>query len=277
MFFSADQLYSTLTSPVPVPGWNRNSYIRCNNLEVRNKVSKHRVRQHVSAVKRNIVERVMDDNEYKWLRPWDIVPKLREYQPPAGQFGVGIEVELPFISYEASRTVARHIQNMRHITIDNEGGTYPLEVTFPPIVSSKMNNKCQVARYFKYLNSTNLVNRPYLTQQNRWIGIHVNVSKGEDGTAAETRGSRCDVMSVLLRELNSDANLHFFGRVIPYNYAVWQGRYVEFKMFHSTTDFAALKRYVNISVALADLLFSERALSLASLMEALEAGYNKRV
>jgi len=38
-----------------------------------------------------------DDADYtsvtKWLRPWDVVPKLKNFWPEADDFGVGVEIE----------------------------------------------------------------------------------------------------------------------------------------------------------------------------------------
>lgn len=282
MFFSVNHLYAALCDPANLAA-GTGDYARTNSLCIPGTTQpcKKRVRAHVRSLKAAIVNRQTAVRwAAKWLRPWDVVPALRNYQAPDGQFAVGVEVEMGFNDRNAVRAVASHIQHWKHITLDNEGGNYPLEVTFPPVVYSKFGRRCQVANYLRYLNSTDHVNRAEL-EQSAYIGTHVNISKGGNTIPVATMQSRCATMNTVLpnstHSLGGEIKRRYFGRDIPYGYSVWQGHYVEFKMFKSSTDFTAMKRYVNIAVALADLLYSDRRINNDSIREALELGYNKRV
>lgn len=288
MFFSAKQLYAAAEQV----SWIHANIVDCTgkNLSMRS------VRDYVRKCKEAIVNRRCDvrisefgyEDLYKWYRPWDIVPELKNFQAPAGDYGIGVEVEYGFRSQAAATTIANKVKNWRNIALDVEGGTFPIEATFPPFLYSKMNSKRQVFRYLKLLRN----NASLLSEHaaGAMVGTHVNVSVGQRRIDSDRIDSMREVMSTLwFRNTRTRANElanKYFGRV-PYGrvngVGSWQGpghgsySYVEYKLFNSTTDSKALRRYINIAVALTDLLVDEtRNITEQTLLDACEAGYNKR-
>lgn len=209
---------------------------------------------------------------YKWYRPWLVVDSLARWAPPEGDYGVGVEVERGFTSLAASRFVANAIKDWKYVAIDFEGGTHPIEATFAPFVYSKMSNKKQAFRYLKLLED----NSHLVANHSGMVGCHINVSKGgPNNTCLRVNSDRTEALSSTLRRLSNEQKHRYFGR-IPYGYAYSQGRYVEYKLFDSTTDRKTLRRNIHIAVALTELLHSERRLTADTVLEALETGYNKR-
>lgn len=231
-----------------------------------------------SIVERNMQPRVEGYNTYlslyKWLRPWDVVPKLRDFAPPPGEYGVGVEVECGFIDDAAASFIADKIKNWKYVAIDHEGGDHPIEATFPPFIYSKMrNDRTQALRYIKLLSD----NSSLVAPNDGWVGFHVNVSKGgADGKCVTIDYARLDRINYALDDLSYREYLKYFNRE-PYGKLYSQGgyRWVEMKLFDSTTDVATARRYIHIAVALADLLYSDRRITGESVRAALEAGYNK--
>lgn len=214
--------------------------------------------------------RIVDVDLWKWYRPWDVVPKLRDFQAPEGDYGIGVEVEMGFRSERAAQTIANKIKGWKHIAVDIEGGTWPIEATFPPVLYSKLSNKSQVFRYLKLLRD----NQSLVEEHNdrSCVGTHINVSKGGVTNYSTIRLAQ-------LREqvyaLSYEDQKRYFGRR-PYAVANCNsGKYLEFKLFNSTTDGKALKRYINIAVALTDLIDSDQEITEESVFAACELGYNK--
>lgn len=226
----------------------------------------------------------------KWLRPWDIVEKLKNFQAPEGDFGVGFEVELGFRTLEAARTVARHVSNWQHITLDFEGGNNPIELTFPPKPYSKLGKRSQVIRYLDYLKAnSNLVtaHSPGTT-----AGTHVNVSLGGGRRIDGPRLQRCIEMMQRICGYNlnysynglwnsqttaqRDLCTKYFGRR-PYGWGYSQagGKWVEWKLFHSTIDSARFRQYVDVAVAITALIGSRDVINETSVLAALESGWSK--
>ena len=65
------------------------------------------VAKRLRKIKQTILDREYDAEigDYctsvtKWLRPWDVVPKLKNFWPEADDFGVGVEIEYGFCSEE---------------------------------------------------------------------------------------------------------------------------------------------------------------------------------
>ena len=86
-------------------------------------------------------------------------------------------------------------------------------------------------------------------------------------------------MSAVLSNLDATELCKYFGR-IPYGYGYVRetsnGRFfIEWKLFNSTSEAATLKRYINIAVALTDLMYSSQSITRESVMIALEYGYNR--
>lgn len=208
---------------------------------------------------------------YKFTRPWDVVDKLRRFTVPEGDFSVGVEVEYGFVNREAASSVITFVRNWRHVACDREGGTYGVETTFPPTLYSKLNSKSQVFRYVKFLQE----HQHLLTDHWGMVGTHINVGYG----------SRCD--SQRLRDVNTylgglsdELKVKYFGRR-PYGYGYLRGsngnHWVEWKLFNSTPDPEAVKRYINIAVSITKLLRDGAPITTESVAAALEVGYNGRV
>ena len=211
------------------------------------------------------------EDVYKWLRPWHVVPKLKNWRPPDGDYGIGVEIELGFNTGSAARRVAQAVRNWRYVALDIEGPAHPIEATFPPFAYSKMSSKMQPFRYLKLLRE-----RPddiYQHDPASYTGIHINVSCGN--TESFSTG-RCEEMRIYLAGLTCEQNYKYFGRM-PYGYVNdYSSKYLEFKLFNSTTDSKVLRRYIHIAVALTELITSEREITRESVLSALEAGYHKR-
>lgn len=212
---------------------------------------------------------------YKWLRPWYVVPKLSTFAPPPGEFGVGVEVECGFISPAAASLIADKIKNWKYVAIDFEGGEYPIEATFPPFIYSKMcNSRTQALRYIKVLADNARLVAPHEGP----VGFHVNVSKGgAHGRCVTVNEDRLYRINDMLDGLSMRETLKYFNRE-PYGTLYSRGgrRWVEMKLFNSTTDVATARRYIHIAVALADLMYSNRYINEESVRAALESGFNKK-
>jgi len=276
MFFSASEFMEYVNS-------NEGRYARATYFGSYRPITLEQARSFMRLVRNSIVERDMEPyveqcndciSLYKWLRPWNVVPKLRDFAPPPGEFGVGVEVECGFINATAASFIAYKIKNWKYVAIDYEGGEYPIEATFPPFIYSKMrNDRTQALRYIKLLSDYSSLVAP----NDGWVGFHVNVSKGDtDGKCVSVNERRIERINIALSELSDMENFKYFNRY-PYGRLYSQGgrRWVEMKLFDSTTDVATARRYIHIAVALADLLYSDQAITAVSVRAALEAGYNK--
>lgn len=293
MFFSARDLYNHAVT--------ENEYIK-EEVEavVDQDFSIKAVQKYVAVVKKAIVARQyrvpkLRNNGYywdtevgisKWYRPWYVVPSVKNFQAPEGDFGIGVEIEMGFVNKEAASTIASKISGWRNIAVDAEGGAEPIEATFPPFCYSKLSNRSQPMRYVKLLaDNDELV---YKHDEDDQVGTHINVSAGGGKLLSECRVHTLD--DVLTSYFPEYTNLEeevqalaqkYFGR-IPYGGAYGQSwetggyKYVEYKLFNSTTDRKALRRYINIAVALTELIVSTTTINTESVLAALEAGYNKR-
>lgn len=252
--------------------------------------SRKAVQKYVKVVKEGILRRDWElrnvqggGSTYitKWYRPWDVVPRIRDFRTAPGDFGVGVEIEMGFQTREAASFIANKIKNWKYIAVDVEGGTHPIEATFPPFEYSKMTANHQPFRYLNLLKRhSDLLVRHHADSM---VGTHVNVSSGS-GVLYESRIGTLRGLLYAYRlspSLRDDA-VKYFGR-IPYGSCSGQGydnttgrnKFVEYKLFNSTTDTKALRRYINIAVSLTELLVSDRPITQESVSEALEAGYNK--
>lgn len=225
----------------------------------------------------------------KWLRPWEVVPELKNFQAPEGDYSVGIEVEYGFRTQADASIIAKTIKNWRYIAMDSEGGDNGIEVTFAPMLYSKFGPDSQACRYLKLLADNQLRLHPHSTTS--IVGTHVNLSYSSYcgrrlGNFEErmcTINAYCDTRNSydwnsyrVLGEtpLTLDEQLKYFGRV-PYGGLNTQDTHVEFKLFNSVTDWKKLRKYVNVSVALLELIRSDTVINRAAVVAALEAGYNK--
>lgn len=212
----------------------------------------------------------------KWIRPWHAVPELINFRAPAGDFGVGVEVEMGFRSLVAAQTVANYIKDWKYVTLDFEGGTFPIEATFPPMIYSKISKRSQVYRYLKFLQAN-----PELVASNQGqVGTHVNVSCAGFDDAAHTRLQSINIQLGNIVSRNHEDAVKYFGRR-PYGYGYVRGtrenRFIEYKLFNSQLDPRRLMQYINIAVELTKLSVDTVVVDETSVRAALEAGYNKHI
>ena len=79
------------------------------------------LRSYVRQCKQAILDRQTGFNDSngtyygvgKWYRPWFVVPKLRDFAPPEGDYGIGVEIELGFNTLEDAKFVANKVKNRR--------------------------------------------------------------------------------------------------------------------------------------------------------------------
>lgn len=207
----------------------------------------------------------------KWYRPWDVVPALKNIEAPEGDYTVGVEVEMGFLTREAAATIARQIIRWKHVTLDVEGGTYPIEATFPPTLYSKFGDRSQVVRYINILSE----NRQLINHQGTAVGTHVNVGC-RNFDRKTNHGDRIAHVSDVLRDLPHELMVRYFGRR-PYGYGFTQGgnRWVEWKLFDSTCDVDRFKSYVHVAVGLTAFACGTAEINRANVVEALEQAYRR--
>lgn len=241
-------------------------------------ISLQEARAILRDVRKTVVSRDRNDlyrhGLTKWIRPWDAVPHLANLRVPVGDFGVGLEIERGFVGVEAASTIAEKVQNWHYLALDYEGGHTPIEATFAPILYSKFNSRSQPIRYTKLLqeNAHLLVDHP---EQGSAVGIHVNVSKG--GVTSFNRIRLRELVTTMFENLTGEEKHKYFGRSSPYGWMYNQEAFIECKMFNSVADPAAVYRYVDVAVALVDLVTKEEEpLSLSNVRRVLEEAYNKR-
>lgn len=248
-------------------------------------VSLNKLKKYVAGCKKAIVSREKYCNSngscrdydnhidlHKWIRPWQIIPKLRQFSAPAGDYGIGVELEAGFNSKSDAQAIASKVQHWRNITLDFEYGiTNPIEATFPPFLYSKMSSKCQPFRYAKLLSQQDSGVRQHTAGEE--VGCHINVSKG--GVISPSYRRVYSMADILECNLTRDEKNKYFGRQ-PYGYCYDEEHYVEFKLFNSTTDSKVLRRYIHIAVALADIIYGEQEITDSLVRAALSTAYNKR-
>lgn len=222
----------------------------------------------------------------KWYRPWDVVPELRNWSAPAGDFGVGVEVEMGFNSRADARHIAQMVKDWEYMTLDFEGGDYPIEATFPPVLYSTFADSMAV-KYTNILkeNESRIVKH----RETAYVGTHMNVSVG----GGLLNNGRIYQLERTLRDMFDDRdNYHlakrYFGRE-PYDYCFGQGieneddedgmgtsmaRWVEYKLFNSQLDSKRLMQYADIAVSLTKLLVSSEPINTGNVHIALEEGYS---
>lgn len=248
-------------------------------------LSKAKVSKQLAKIKQGVLNRVnfldvgsnSSNNSYrislyKIRRPWNVVPALRDFRPPVGDFGVGVEVEYGFVSEPAAKEVMYHVRNWKHVALDREGGFHGVETTFPPILYSKMSKRDKPFRYLDYLAANQHLTVPHAGM----VGTHINIS-AHNGINRE----RIWQMNNVLAALTSEQYQRYFNRM-PYGFINERNEnaesslgYVEMKLFNSTTCSTTLRRYINIGVALVELLTSTTPINEISVVDALEEGYLK--
>lgn len=278
MYFSANELYNYLVS---FAGWEREGVIHDAG---ESKFTKRAVaRIHKRAIKA-VMDRDCDgyceengkeyySNVWKWYRPWEVVPSLRNWQAPAGDFGVGIEIELGFDEWDTANSIMKAVRHWKYITMDFEGcGDYPIEATFPPVCYSKFGPKSQACRYLKLVDGKAIEH-----DEEEMVGTHINVSVG--GREHRDRSGRREAVNSIIEYYNDDFGAvrqeRYFGRE-PYGGIRSAGTHYECKMFNSVTDWKVLRRYVDISIELVKLIESEEVIDASSVIAACERGYSLR-
>lgn len=212
---------------------------------------------------------------FKWIRPWDVIPKLRNIVAPPGDFTVGVEIEMGFASQAASSLVAKKVLRMRNVTADWEGGTYPIEATFPPALYSKFGPKSPSVKYVEFLAA----NLSILRHSGHYVGTHVNVGSPELN-ANPNRVGRLAAVNGYLQSLSSEDKAKYFGRAAPYRYGIMQqssggNAFVEWKLFNSSHEVPRFCSYVHTGVELVRLIASDIPITEASVRRALDTGYHK--
>lgn len=286
MFFSKKQFHDYINNSGNVDAYSRGTYKRLylgggsadaygRSLPVHSLTYKE-ASIILRKVKKQLADRDLDNNQVglgKWFRPWHVVPALKNFRPPAGDFGIGVEVELGFRSMQAVRDVAHHIKDWKHITLDREGGTYPLEVTFPPTLYSKLGKRSQVMRYLAYLNTVSDTIMPHTA--GNLVGTHVNVSVGGVTDFYPYAMRMSAISNIISRYLTIDQQIKYFGRR-PYGCLFNRGSHIEMKLFNSQLDPKRLQQYIDIAVSLAKLLVNNGVeVTLDSVVATLEEGFNK--
>lgn len=287
MYFSAQQFQAYINSSNHESNrYNLRYYYLESGPQNYDPLSLDEARRILREVKTRIANRdTICGNLTKFFRPWNVVPELKNFKAPVGDYAIGVEVEKGFVNREAVVKIANVIKDWKYICLDEEGGRYPLEVTFPPVLLSKFGRKSQVSRYLKLLSD----NAELIDGTNEdddgdeiKIGCHINVSKG--GVSNYSYDFCNSVYNLIKYDMSVQDQLKYFNRTPYTTILLNQGHYLEFKMFDTTQDYKTLKRYINIAVALTDLIctpYSQwRALNktqqLEKLHTALELGYNKR-
>lgn len=231
----------------------------------------------IKRMRKAVVARSCTDSDSlftgKWLRPWDVVPKLRNFRPPQGEYGIGIEVEMGLNSLQDASYIADQIKDWKYIAVDREGGTYPIEATFPPVLLSKFNNS-QAVRYLRLLKKNE--DRVYAHGGVASVGTHVNVSSG---TTPSFGWARVENMYDALYSIcngrgtvrDAEFCLKYFGRASPYGTIYSQGHYLEYKLFNSTTSTKQLKKYVAVAVALTKMIEGDEPITVDTVKETLRS------
>lgn len=210
----------------------------------------------------------------KWTRPWEVVPELKQFKAPKGDYGVGIEIEMGFNSDKDATFFCEYMKDWKNVTFDREGGKYPIETTFPPTIYSEINSRYLPFRYLRYLTKNK--DRVYKHDETAAVGTHINVSKG--GITNYNPNGRLTDLNNCLKNIikNNDLNIKYFGRR-PYGLAFNQGKWVEFKLFNSQLSDKRLRQYIDIAVSLIDLVVgkTDTPMTLQNVHIALEEGFCK--
>ena len=276
MFFSAKELKSYIDHA------DSDSYLICRAKGVYGAsylpFSLKDAKDAIKRMRKAVVARSYNDGDAlftgKWLRPWDVVPKLRNFRPPQGEYGIGIEVEMGFNSQQDASYIADQIKDWKYIAVDREGGTHPIEATFPPVLLSKFNNS-QAVRYLRLLKKNE--DRIYAHSVAASVGTHVNVSSG---TTRPAVGARVENMEDVLDKIcygragsgrDAEFCLKYFGRERPYGTVYSQGHYLEYKLFNSTTSTKQLKKYVAVAVALTKMIEGDEPITVDTVKETLRS------
>lgn len=276
MFFSAGHFQTYINNQLRNNSWDYASSVRhdagLTPRGFRTPLTLAEARRILRVVKERIATQ-SHNRPGKWYRPWEVVPEIRDFKAPEGDYGIGVEVEYDFVSRAAACQIAREIVNWKNVAIDTEGGYYGIEVTFSPFLYSKMTPERQVFRYLKLLKENEALTRQH--GRDTYIsGTHVNVSLGGD-RIHDWR--RLDVINrVLDYELTRDQQTKYFGRE-PYGFGNDMDKYVEWKLFYSQPDWKVLRRNINIAVALTELSARDNRtpITYESVLETLETAYNK--
>lgn len=265
MYYSAEAFYSYLKSKGPDSFYVRDFLEEVNEDKFTKRAVFRAHKKAMEAVKAR--EEEGEFSVWKWYRPWDVVPALANWRAPAGDFGVGIEIELGFDDFMEVHKLMDAVSKWRHITLDFEGGgAYPIEATFPPVRYSKFGSKSQACRYLKLVDG--IANEH---DHDDSVGTHINVSVG--GRAFSDRPNRRTEVNYYLDYLSIEQQNKYFGRR-PYGTIRTARTHYECKMFNSVTDWKVLRRYVDISIELVKLIESTRSITMASVVAACERGYN---
>lgn len=201
----------------------------------------------------------------KDMRPHDIVPSLRDFKVPAGDFSVGLEIEHRMTS-DARHKAVDWLRNEPRACMDADGGSL-FEATFPPILFSEITDDWGPYRYSRFLHAEKLTAASYALG----IGIHVNV-----GSDPETmKKANANIYYGWDGFPNREKNQKYFNRQ-PYGgiYQQAGGKFWEMKMFACTTDVDKIGWYATAGVAILK-TFAAGKSTADSIYAALEVAYNE--
>lgn len=205
----------------------------------------------------------------KWHRPWELYRSEEELpnrlKLSRDKVWVGVEIEIGARSVSAMHGIRQYLlNNFEFVTADREGGSYPIEATFPPCEMGKLLAKnSYISRYYTDVLTTNqVVNHT----SNAMVGTHFNISTphtrrsshgadvlaansntlieqllAESHTATPSGNARHNAAGTLVHKL--------FGRY-PYGVAYSRGKFVEYKLFNSTRNPEHFAWYARVMKAL---------------------------
>lgn len=289
MFYSQNEFYnavvnnpdcfsSAVTNACKVNGVPNRKRAAAVLAEIKKAVANYRPQVDLSQFFRPSSDGASVASLHKFARPWHVVPELARFRAPEGDFSVGVEIEFGFINPDAASQTIKFAANWKHVTFDREGGIYGVETTFPPMLYSKIRNDCVVFKYVQHLaqHPDRLVRHRHGSS----VGTHINVGSHINLTR-DIVGAMAEHLSNIVCRSNDNA-IKYFGRR-PYGYLYNHGGFVEYKLFNSTTDVVAVRRYINIAVSLQKLMTARNnrpsysAFTEEEVLAALERGYNGEV
>lgn len=218
-------------------------------------------------------QQIIDGYHGKPARPWEIIDITRGLDKDA--VWVGIEIEMGFKdTYTMKRTREYILDNFDYVTCDIEGGEFPVEATFPPVEVGKLfTSDSYLTQYYNDVLSKRGAATKHSPQD--WVGTHVNISTPKYRNNPDSAWSNAmSCVDEALEHIGVGENAYnfrsvstysgdakvcqqLFGRV-PYSginpNSGRSGKWIELKLFNSTTDFEVLQWYVKVSELIAKLI-----------------------
>jgi hypothetical protein len=219
---------------------------------------------------------------FKGVRPWSHVDFVARY--PEAPLLIGVEVEAGFKNTtQHGKAYSYLMDECEYCTADMEGyDEFPLEATFPPIPADQLLEPgCQLLGYYDNV----MGKQPELWDNSDMIGTHFNVSWPALHRGSVVVAARVNEVTRAIEDMRGSADSYccedcdgdyddwaerdrsgepdncvykLFGRR-PYGYLYPQSttvngqprRWIEMKLFNSTTDILKLRWYKEVTVAIA--------------------------